>query len=66
MGCWEAWGGFQADPGFERKSDPSPIGTCQSVRVMLVQIDLVLELGGFTNAWFRLCKLSVVIVSCLL
>ena len=29
MGRWEARGGSRAGPGLERKSDPSPFGTCQ-------------------------------------
>ena len=34
MGRWEAWGGSQAGPGLERKSDPSPFGDLSEVRLV--------------------------------
>ena len=34
MGRWEARGGSQADPGLERKSDPSPFGDLPSGRLV--------------------------------
>ena len=34
MGRWEARGGSQAGPGFERKSDPSPFEDLSSARLV--------------------------------
>ena len=34
LGRWEAWGGSQAGPGLERKSDLSPLGDLPSVRLV--------------------------------
>ena len=38
MGHWEAWGGSQAGPGLERKSDPSPFRDLPSVRLMSMDL----------------------------
>ena len=34
MGRWEAQGNSRAGPGLERKSDPSPFGDLQNIRLV--------------------------------
>ena len=34
IGHWEAWGGSQVGPGFEKKTNPNPFGDLLNIRLV--------------------------------
>ena len=51
----------RADPGLERKLDPSPFGDLPGIKLVSMRSTWSWNLVGLTNAWRWLCRLLAVI-----